>query len=86
MNLDIYKSHGSKFIIEDGKIRVPLMGLNGLGASVMENIVRERELGRFISYEDFKRRTKASQTTVDKLKELNCIESLSETNQTTLFF
>lgn len=86
LNLDVYKSHGSKFIIEDGKIRVPLMGLNGLGASVMENIVRERELGRFISYEDFKRRTKTSQTTVDKLKEFNCIESLSETNQTTLFF
>lgn len=86
LNLDVYKSHGYRFTIEDGKIRVPLMGLNGLGTSVMENIVRERELGRFISYEDFKRRTKTSQTTVDKLKELNCIESLSETNQTTLFF
>ena len=86
LNLDVYKSHGSKFTIEDGKIRVPLMALNGLGASVMENIVRERDLGRFISYEDFKRRTKTSQTTVDKLKEFNCIESLSETNQTTLFF
>ncbi|MGL5917813.1 MAG: PolC-type DNA polymerase III [Cetobacterium sp.] len=86
LNLDIYKSHGSKFIIEDGKIRVPLMALNGLGASVMDNILRERELGKFISYEDLKRRTKTSQTTVDKLKEFNCIEALSETNQTTLFF
>lgn len=86
LNLDIYKSHGYRFTIEDGKIRVPLMALNGLGASVMENIIRERELGRFISYEDLKRRTKTSQTTVDKLKELNCIEALSETNQTTLFF
>ncbi|MEG3013500.1 MAG: PolC-type DNA polymerase III [Cetobacterium sp.] len=86
LNLDVYKSQGNKFTIEDGKIRVPLMALNGLGASVMENIVRERELGKFISYEDFKRRTKTSQTTVDKLKELNCIEALSETNQTTLFF
>lgn len=86
LKLDIYKSHGYRFTIEDGKIRVPLMGLNGLGASVMENIVRERELGRFISYEDFKRRTKTSQTTVDKLKELKGIESLSETNQTTLCF
>ena len=85
LNLDVYKSHGYRFTIEDGKIRVPLMGLNGLGASVMENIVRERECGKFISYEDFKRRTKASQTTVDKLKELKCIESLSETNQITLF-
>lgn len=86
LKLDIYKSHGYRFTIEDGKIRVPLMGLNGLGASVMENIVRERELGRFISYEDFKRRTKTSQTTVDKLKELKGIEALSETNQTTLCF
>ncbi|MGL5901130.1 MAG: PolC-type DNA polymerase III, partial [Cetobacterium sp.] len=86
LNLDIYKSHGSKFIIEDGKIRVPLMALNGLGASVMDNILRERELGKFISSEDLKRRTKTSQTTVDKLKEFNCIEALSETNQTTLFF
>ena len=86
LNLDIYTSSGNRFTIEDNKIRVPLMGLNGLGVSVMENIIRERECGRFISYEDFKRRTKASQTTVDKLKELNCIESLSETNQTTLFF
>ncbi|MGL6023121.1 MAG: PolC-type DNA polymerase III, partial [Cetobacterium sp.] len=86
LNLDIYKSHGNRFIIEDGKIRVPLMALNGLGSSVMDNILRERELGRFISYEDLKRRTKTSQTTVDKLKEFNCIEALSETNQTTLFF
>ena len=86
LNLDIYKSDGNKFTIEDGKIRIPLMGLNGLGTSVMENIVRERELGKFISYEDLKRRTKLSQTTIDKLKELNCIETLNETNQTTLFF
>ncbi|MGL5089270.1 MAG: PolC-type DNA polymerase III [Cetobacterium sp.] len=86
LNLDIYKSHGNRFIIEDGKIRVPLMALNGLGSSVMDNILRERELGKFISYEDLKRRTKTSQTTVDKLKEFNCIEALSETNQTTLFF
>lgn len=86
LNLDVYKSHGYRFTIEDNKIRVPLMGLNGLGASVMENIVKERENGSFISYEDFKRRTKTSQTTLDKLKELNCIESLNETNQATLFF
>ena len=85
LDIDIYKSQGNRFTIEDGKIRVPLMALNGLGTSVMENIIKERELGKFISYEDFKRRTKISQTTVDKLKALNAIEELSETNQITLF-
>ncbi|MEG0729765.1 MAG: PolC-type DNA polymerase III, partial [Cetobacterium sp.] len=85
LGIDVYKSHGDKFVIEDRKIRVPLMALNGLGSSVIENIVKEREEGKFISYEDFKRRTKVSQTTIDKLKAFNAIESLSETNQTTLF-
>lgn len=85
LDLDVYKSDGYKFTIEDGKIRVPLMGLNGLGSSVIENIVRERAEGRFISYEDLRRRTKASIGVMNKLKELNCIETLSETNQQTLF-
>lgn len=85
LGIDVYKSDGFKFIIEDGKIRIPLIGLNGLGASVVENIVTERELGKFISYEDLKRRTKASGTVLEKLKSVNAIEGLSETNQISLF-
>lgn len=85
LGIDVYKSDGFKFTIEDGKIRVPLIGLNGLGTSVVENIVKEREIGKFISYEDLKRRTKASQTVVDKLKEVNAIDGLNDTNQISLF-
>ena len=40
--IDIYKSGGTKFIIEDGKIRIPLIGLSGLGGAVIDNILRER--------------------------------------------
>ena len=83
--IDVYKSDGFKFTIEDGKIRIPLIGINGLGASVVENIVKERELGKFISYEDLKRRTKTSETVLEKLKSVNAIEGLSETNQISLF-
>lgn len=83
--IDVYKSNGTKFTIEDGKIRVPLIAIAGLGGAVIDNIVAEREIGRFISYEDLKRRTKVSQTIVEKLKALNAIDSLSETNQISLF-
>ncbi|MGL5057168.1 MAG: DUF655 domain-containing protein, partial [Fusobacteriaceae bacterium] len=83
--INIYDSEGSKFTIEDGKVRIPLIALNGLGEAVVENILKERELGRFTSFEDLKRRTKTSQTIVDKLKEFKAIEALSETNQITLF-
>ncbi len=84
LGIDVYKSDGFKFTIEDGKIRVPLIALNGLGGSVVENIIKERET-KFLSYEDLKRRTKASQTVVEKLKEVNAIEGLSDTNQKSLF-
>ena len=83
--INIYKSGGTKFIIEDGKIRIPLIGLSGLGGAVIDNILKERELDKFLSYEDLKRRTKVSQTIVEKLKSINAVDSLSETNQISLF-
>ena len=83
--IDIYKSGGTKFIIEDGKIRIPLIGLSGLGGAVIDNILKERELDKFLSYEDLKRRTKVSQTIVEKLKSINAVDSLSQTNQISLF-
>ncbi|MGL5099582.1 MAG: PolC-type DNA polymerase III, partial [Fusobacteriaceae bacterium] len=83
--IDVYKSQGIKFTIEDGKIRIPLISMNGLGESVCDNIIVEREKGNFTSYEDLKRRTKVSGTIMEKLKEFKAIEKLSETNQKSLF-
>ena len=83
--VDIYLSDGKKFTIEDDKIRIPLIGINGLGGAVIDAIVKEREEGKFISVEDLKRRTKMPQPVVDKLKNIGAISSLSETNQISLF-
>ena len=83
--VDIYLSDGKKFTIEDNKIRIPLIGINGLGGAVIDAIVKEREEGKFISVEDLKRRTKMQQPVVDKLKNIGAISSLSETNQISLF-
>ena len=83
--VDIYLSAGRKFTIENEKIRIPLIGINGLGGAVIDAIIKEREEGKFISVEDLKRRTKMSQPVVDKLKNIGAISSLSETNQISLF-
>lgn len=85
LKIDLYKSEGFKFTIEDGKIRVPLLGISGLGSSVIENLIKERNSDQFLSYEDLKRRTKISSTTLDKLKSINAVENLSDTNQICLF-
>lgn len=85
LTVDIYSSDGKKFTLEDGKIRIPLMGITGLGGSAIDNIIRERKIGKFISIEDLKRRTKISQTVVEKLKKIGAIKNMSETNQIKLF-
>ena len=85
LGIDLYKSEGFRFTIEDGKIRVPLLGIAGLGGAVIDNLLREREESNFLSYEDLKRRTKMSSTIIEKLKSLDAIKGLNDTNQISLF-
>ena len=85
LSVDIYKSAAKKFMIEDGKLRVPLIAIPGLGESVVENIEKERENGEFISLEDLIRRTKASKTVVEKLKECGAVRGLPDSTQISLW-
>ena len=41
--MDLYKSHSSKFLVEDGKIRPPLNSIPGLGTVAAEGIEKARE-------------------------------------------
>ena len=47
--------------------------------------VEEREREKFISWEDFVRRTKASKTVIEKMKEHKILEGLEDSNQRKLF-
>ncbi len=81
--IDLYKSSLKRFTPEDGKIRAPLTAMKGLGLSVAENIIRERE-EPFISFEDLRRRTRIPKTICDLMKQLKIV-NLQELNQMTLF-
>ena len=85
LGVDVYKSESKKFIIEENKLRAPLIAVSGLGDSVVENIVNERNEGKFISVEDFIRRTKVSRTVVEKLKVSNALNGLPESTQMQMF-
>ena len=85
MQIDIYKSEATHFTIEDGKIRMPLIAMDGLGEAVAVNVVNERKKGEFLSMEDLVKRTKLNKTVMDLLKTYNCVPELSATNQQTLF-
>ena len=83
--IDIYKSEAKLFTIQDGKIRMPLIAMDGLGESVAEKVVAERKESSFLSIEDLVKRTKLNKTVVDLMKEYECLKDLSATNQQTLF-
>ncbi len=84
--VDLYKSHATKFVEEDGAIRPPLNAINGVSDAVGQAIVDARsEGGPFISSEDLMRRAKIGKAIVDKLKEYDVLSEIPDTNQITVF-
>lgn len=68
--MDLYKSHASKFLVEEGKIRPPLNSIPGLGTVAAEGIAKAREEGKFMSIDDLKIRSKVGNSVTDLLKNM----------------
>lgn len=71
---DINKS-GRLYTIHDGKIIFGLESLKGVGEKAVEEILIEREKGRFTSLEDFLNRCKLDSSTVIALIKSGCFGS-----------
>ncbi|MBQ3503548.1 MAG: PolC-type DNA polymerase III, partial [Oscillospiraceae bacterium] len=50
--IDLYKSHATKFLIEDGKIRPPFVAMSGLGENAALALMEGREGRTFLSVEE----------------------------------
>ena len=72
-------------ITEDKKIQLPLIAVDGLGESVAEKIVSEREKDPFLSLEDLTKRTKLNKTVLKILEDYECVEGIQKENQGKLF-
>ncbi len=84
--VDLYKSHATKFLIEDGKLRPPFVALSGLGESAAWDLVNGREGKRFISMEEVAIACpKVSKTHMQMLREAGAFGDMPETNQVSLF-
>ena len=83
--MDLYKSHSTKFLVEDGQIRPPLNSIPGLGTVAAEGIVKAREDGKFMSIDDLKIRSKVGNSVTDLLKKYGCLDGMSQSNQMSLF-
>jgi len=82
--IDIYHSKARSFQIVDGKLLPPFTAIDGMGEKAAEAVVDAALDGPFLSREDFRNRTKVSQTVIDTMQELGLFGDLPETNQISL--
>ena len=86
LNIDLYESDATVWIVKnDNEIYPPFNAIDGLGDTVAKNIVEEREKSKFLSIEDIQKRAKISTTLIDKMKEMEILNGLPDSNQLSLF-
>ncbi len=84
--IDIYKSHATKFLIEDGKLLPPFVSISGLGESAAWDLMHGREGKSFLSIEEVAAACpKVSKTHMQMLKDAGAFGDLPETSQVSLF-
>jgi DNA polymerase-3 subunit alpha (Gram-positive type) len=66
LQIDLYKSHASKFQIEDGMLRPPFNSISGMGNVAAEGIYKAANEEPFSSIEDLRKRAKLV------MQQLNC--------------
>ena len=83
--VDLRKSSADAFLPENGRIRMPLNSLPGLGDTAAEKIVEAREAYDIDSIEELRRRTGISKAVIEILRKNGVLDGMSETNQITFF-
>lgn len=81
--IDIYKSDAKKFLVEDGKIRLPFSALGGIGGAAAQSLADARADGEFMSIEDFQQRAKVGKGVIETLKATGALSELPESSQLT---
>lgn len=83
--IDLYQAKADKFQIVDGKLMAALNTIDGMGDKAAMAVEEAAKNGRFLSKDDFRRRTGISKTVIDTMAELDILENLPESDQLSLF-
>ena len=84
--IDLYKSHATKFLVEDGKMLPPFVAISGLGESAAWDLMAGRTGKTFISIEEVTTACpKVSKTHIEMLKMAGAFGDLPDTSQVSFF-
>ena len=83
--VDLYRSDARKFLVEDGKIRLPFLSLGGVGETAAKSIAAAKKQGKYLSVEDLQARAKVSKSVIETLAQAGVLSGLPESSQMSLF-
>ena len=83
--VDLYKSDSYRYIVEDGKIRLPFSSLAGVGESAAISLQEATKDGEYISIDDLQIRSKVTKAVIETLEEAGVLKNLPQSNQISFF-
>ena len=84
--VDLYRSDAKRYLVEDGKIRLPFGSIAGVGEAAATSLAQARESGgSYISIDDVQARSKVSKAVMDSLQACGALGDLPQSSQMTLF-
>lgn len=85
VRVNLEKSDAINFLITENGLLPPFAGLQGLGDTAAQNIIKARSEKPFTSVEDLRIRAKLSKTVIEIMQNHGCLMGLPETDQMALF-
>ena len=83
--IDLKKSHAYKYLIEDGKIRIPFAAMSGVGEAAANGVYEAAQNGDYMSIEEFQQESGASKTIIQMLQDMGAFGDLPESTQLGFF-
>ena len=84
--IELGKSRGNKYIVEDGKVRLPFCALKGVGGTAAASLERATIDGQeYISVEELQQATGVTSAVLESLRSAGVLADLPESSQVSFF-
>ena len=84
--IELGKSRGSKYVVEDDKVRLPFSALKGLGGAAADALERVTIHGEdYISVEELQQASGVGSSILDRLRQVGALGDLPESSQVSFF-